>query len=395
MPGLDSLNHRIFCISYASKNFLSMKLVISSKSLLSALQRASGAVAVNSKLLPISEYYLLEVTGTKLLVYATNTEISIQTEASIVEAEGDFAVALPSVIITEALKSMPDHPISLNVDENTSKVEMTSEFGKYELTGQPGGDFPNIAELPEEDGIDFPAEFFEMGFRQTQVAALSDEMRKAMSGVSLKVEDGKLVFAATDGHRLIKNVFYTESGGLEKQVLLPRKSLMGALRPLLKEGEDINIRFSKENIFFATSQGLLVCRLVDQTFPNYESVIPQDNPNKLYLDRLDFINTLKRISLFSNQTTYQVIMDLKPQSLTISSRDIDFQRSGDEQFPCTYEGEDMTVSFNGRFLIEMLSVLESEQVRVDLLDNKRATLIFPEEKVEGQDITMLIMPVVT
>ncbi len=372
-----------------------MKLVISSKSLLSALQRASGAVAVNSKLLPISEYYLLEVTGTKLLVYATNTEISIQTEASIVEAEGDFAVALPSVIITEALKSMPDHPISLNVDENTSKVEMTSEFGKYELTGQPGGDFPNIAELPEEDGIDFPAEFFEMGFRQTQVAALSDEMRKAMSGVSLKVEDGKLVFAATDGHRLIKNVFYTESGGLEKQVLLPRKSLMGALRPLLKEGEDINIRFSKENIFFATSQGLLVCRLVDQTFPNYESVIPQDNPNKLYLDRLDFINTLKRISLFSNQTTYQVIMDLKPQSLTISSRDIDFQRSGDEQFPCTYEGEDMTVSFNGRFLIEMLSVLESEQVRVDLLDNKRATLIFPEEKVEGQDITMLIMPVVT
>ena len=370
-----------------------MDFSVSSGNLLKALQRASGAVGFNSKLLPIIDNFLLEVLGDKLIVSATNMDLSIVTETDLISADEDLRVVVPSTILLESLKSMPDHPIQFNVNLDDYIIKITSEYGKYSLNGFAADDFPELQDLPEAAGFDFPCNLFERGFSQTAVAALNDEMKKGMQGVSFKLEDGKVIFAATDGHRLIKNLFYADVGDLETSVILPRKGLLSALKPLLVDGEDMNIRLSKESIFLNTKKGLLICRLAEGNFPNYEAVIPQNNPNKLYLDRLDFINTLKRVSLYSNQSTYQVFMDLGPQSLTISAVDIDFNRSGDEQFPCTYEGENMEIGFNGRLLIEMLSVLDTEQIRFEILDKVRATLIFPEEQGEGQEITLLIMPV--
>nr|MBS0037143.1 DNA polymerase III subunit beta [Saprospiraceae bacterium] len=370
-----------------------MEFKISSGSLLSALQRASGAVGFNSKLLPIIDNFLIEVAGKTLIVSSTNMDLSIVTETDIIEAGGEGSIVMPSTILLESLKSMPDHPIQFQVDLETHIIKITSEYGKYSLNGFAPQDFPEFQELPADSGFDFSCESFEIGFSQTAIAALNDEMKKGMQGVSFKVEDGKVTFAATDAHRLIKNVFFSDTGDFVASVILPRKGLLSALKPLLVHGEDMNIRFNDENIYFNTSKGLLICRLAEGTFPNYEAVIPQNNPNKLYLDRLDFINTLKRVSLYSNQSTYQVFLELSPQSLTISAYDIDFNRSGDEQFPCTYEGEPMTVGFNGRFLVEMLSVLDVEHVRFEILDKVKASLIFPEEQKEGQEITMLVMPV--
>ncbi len=370
-----------------------MDFSVSSGNLLKALQRASGAVGFNSKLLPIIDNFLLEVLGDKLIVSATNMDLSIVTETELISSDENLTVVVPSTILLESLKSMPDHPIQFNVNLDDYIIKITSEYGKYSLNGFAADDFPELQDLPESAGFDFPCNLFEKGFAQTAVAALNDEMKKGMQGVSFKLEDGKVIFAATDGHRLIKNLFYADVGDLEDSVILPRKGLLSALKPLLVDGEDMNIRLSKERIFFNTKKGLLICRLAEGNFPNYEAVIPQYNPNKLYLDRLDFINTLKRVSLYSNQSTYQVFMDLGPQSLTISAVDIDFNRSGDEQFPCTYEGESMEIGFNGRLLTEMLSVLDTEQIRFEILDKVRATLIFPEEQEEGQEITLLIMPV--
>ncbi len=370
-----------------------MDFSVSSGNLLKALQRASGAVGFNSKLLPIIDNFLLEVLGDKLIVSATNMDLSIVTETELISADENLTVVVPSTILLESLKSMPDHPIQFNVNLDDYIIKITSEYGKYSLNGFAADDFPELQDLPESAGFDFSCNLFEKGFAQTAVAALNDEMKKGMQGVSFKLEDGKVIFAATDGHRLIKNLFYADVGELEDSVILPRKGLLSALKPLLVDGEDMNIRLSKERIFFNTKKGLLICRLAEGNFPNYEAVIPQYNPNKLYLDRLDFINTLKRVSLYSNQSTYQVFMDLGPQSLTISAVDIDFNRSGDEQFPCTYEGESMEIGFNGRLLTEMLSVLDTEQIRFEILDKVRATLIFPEEQEEGQEITLLIMPV--
>ena len=370
-----------------------MDFSVSSGNLLKALQRASGAVGFNSKLLPIIDNFLLEVLGDKLIVSATNMDLSIVTETELISADENLTIVVPSTILLESLKSMPDHPIQFNVNLDDYIIKITSEYGKYNLNGFAADDFPELQDLPESAGFDFPCNLFEKGFGQTAVAALNDEMKKGMQGVSFKLEDGKVIFAATDGHRLIKNLFYADVGDQEDSVILPRKGLLSALKPLLVDGEDMNIRLSKERIFFNTKKGLLICRLAEGNFPNYEAVIPQNNPNKLYLDRLDFINTLKRVSLYSNQSTYQVFMDLGPQSLTISAVDIDFNRSGNEQFPCTYEGENMEIGFNGRLLTEMLSVLDTEQIRFEILDKVRATLIFPEEQEEGQEITLLIMPV--
>lgn len=370
-----------------------MKFVISSGKLFTALQRASGALGFNSKLIPIIENFLIELSGKRIIISATNMDIAIQTEAEMIESESDGAIVVPSTLLMDALKSMPDHPINFEVDEESGKVEITSEYGKYTLNGFSADDFPEFKDMPEEEGFKMSCESFEKGYRQTVVAAVTDEMRKGMQGVSFKVEDGKVIFAATDAHRLIKNVFYTETGSVEESVLLPRKDLLGALKPLLKSDEDLLIQFSQEKIFYTAPKGVLICRLAEGNFPNYEAVIPSGNPNKVYLDRVDFINTIKRVSLFSNQATYQVILDLSPQSLTISASDIDFNRSGNEQFPCTYEGEPLSIAFNGRFIVEMLNVLDSEQIRIEMLDSNKATLIFPDEKLEGQEITMLIMPV--
>lgn len=370
-----------------------MDFVISSRNFLSALQRASGALNPNAKLIPITENFHLELIGKQLTVSATTMDISIQTEVDVVESISEGAIVVPGNILLEALKSMPDNPITFKLDEQSVQVEVTSEYGKYALAGFEPDDFPEIQELPEGEFLEFSSDKFELGYSQTSIATFNEDASKAMSGVSLKIEDGKLVFAATDGHRLIKNLFYCETGELNKSVILSKRGFLPALRPLLVPGEDIKLYFSKEYIFIVSSRGVFSSRLIEGVFPNYEGVIPTNNPNMLYLDRLDFINTVKRVALFSNQATYMIVMDLKPQSLTISSKDFDFNRSGDEQFPCTYEGEAMTVGFNGRFIIEMLSVLESEQVRFELLDEKRATLVFPEEKLQGQEITLLVMPV--
>jgi DNA polymerase-3 subunit beta len=370
-----------------------MEFNVSSGNLLSSLQRASGAVGFNSKLLPIIDNFLLEIREDIIIVSATNLDISITTQTELINSTEKGAIVAPSTILLETLKNMPDHPINIRVDYEKGLLHLTSEYGKYTLNGFSAFDFPELPGLPEEVGFKFSAENFEKGFSQTAIAALNDEMKKGMQGVHFKVEDGKVTFAATDAHRLVKNVFYTETGDYSTTALLPKKGLISALKPLLVAGEDMDIRLSPENIFFETSRGLLTCRLAEGTFPNYDAVIPAGNPNKLFLDRLDFLSTLKRISLFSNQATYHVHMQLSPQSLTISANDLDFNRSGDEQFPCTYEGETMTVGYNGRFLVEMLSVLNSEQIRMEIMDRVRATLLFPEEQEAGQDITMLVMPV--
>lgn len=370
-----------------------MEFNVSSGNLLSALQRASGAVGFNSKLLPIIDNFLLEIREDIIIVSATNLDISITTQTELINSTGKGSIVAPSSLLLDTLKNMPDHPINIRVDYEKSLIHITSEYGKYTLNGFSAFDFPELPELPEEGGFKFSAENFEKGFGQTAIAAISDEMKKGMQGIYFKVEDGKVTFVATDAHRLIKNVFYSETGGYTTTALLPKKGLLSALKPLIAAGEDMTIRMNNESIFFETSKGLLTCRLAEGTFPNYEAVIPAGNPNKLFLDRLDFLSTLKRISLFSNQSTYHVHMDLSPQSLTVSANDLDFNRSGDEQFPCTYEGEPMVVGFNGRFLVEMLSVLDSEQIRFEIKDAVRATLLFPEEQESGQDISMLVMPV--
>ncbi len=370
-----------------------MEFNVSSGNLLSALQRASGAVGFNSKLLPIIDNFLLEIRENIIIVSATNLDISITTQTELINSTEKGGIVAPSTILLEALKNMPDHPINVKIDYEKSLIHITSEYGQYTLNGFSAFDFPELPAVPADEGFKFSAENFEKGFSQTAVAAINDEMKKGMQGIHFKVEDGKVTFAATDAHRLIKNVFYSETGDYSATALLPRKGLLSALKPLLVAGEDMEIFLNPENIFFETSKGLLTCRLAEGTFPNYEAVIPAGNPNKLYLDRLDFLSTLKRISLFSNQSTYHVVMELSPQTLTMSASDMDFNRSGDEQFPCTYEGEPMTVGYNGRFLVEMLSVLDAEQIRMEIQDGVRASLIFPEEQEAGQDITMLVMPV--
>jgi len=227
---------------------------------------------------------------------------------------------------------------------------------------------------------------------KTLFAASNDELRPAMTGIYLQVDFNKLIFVATDAHKLVKYTFNSISSEVSTSFIIPKKAL-NLLKSALPGGDQVKLAFNKANAFFSFSNVNLVCRLIDARYPDYSAVIPVDNPHLLTLSRTDFLNSLKRIAIYANKTTNQVILNINDGSLTVSAQDLDFSNEATEQLTCTYEGEPLTIGFNAKFLIEMLNVLESDEIKMELSTPTRAGILLPTEEEEGEEILMLVMPV--
>lgn len=367
-----------------------MKFSVSSSELLKQLQIVGGAIASNP-VLPILEDFLFSISNNKLSIAATDLETSISTEIEVM-SDADGSVAVPAKILLETLKALPQQPITFSINDENFGIEITSAYGKYRLAGEDGKDFPKIPEPDTVDTIKMQAPSLTQGITKTLFATSTDELRPAMTGVYFQIDFNKLTLVATDAHKLVKYTFADVTSEVSTSFIVPKKALT-LLRSALPAGDEINIAFNKANAFFTFGTTNLVCRLIDARYPDYNAVIPVDNPNTLSLQRTDFQNSLKRIAIYANKTTNQVILNIVDGSLTISAQDLDFSNEATEQLACTFEGEPLNIGFNAKFLIEMLGVLESDEVKIELSNPTRAGILLPTEEPDGEEILMLVMPV--
>lgn len=368
-----------------------MKFIVSTTSLLKSLQTISGVIN-SSSVLPILEDFLFEIKSGNLTVFATDLETSMSTELK-VEAKDSGRIAIPARILLDTLKTLPEQPLTFKVDPKTYGIEITSETGRYKLSGENPDDFPKIPQPESVTEINIPASALSNAIAKTLFAVSSDDLRPAMTGVLFQVSADGVTFVSTDAHKLVKLNRTDVKAAKSAQFIVPRKAL-GLLKSALPVSDSgVNIAYNKSNSFFTFENTKLICRLIDANYPDYNAVIPQNNPNKLGISRLELQNALRRISIYSNKTTYQVVLSIAGSELKISAQDLDFSNEANERLTCSYEGNDMEIAFNARFLIEMLGVLDSSDIEIELSTPTRAGVLRPVEKNDNEDLLMLVMPV--
>ena len=371
-----------------------MKFVISSTELLKHLQLI-GKVISPKNTLPILDNFVFELSGNELQITASDLETTLVTTIDLENVTDEGKVAIPARILMDILKEFPEQPLTFNVEAETHKIELNSENGKYELSGQNPEDFPQIPTIKEEEqsNLQLPASTLHLGIGKTIFATADDELRPVMNGIYVELNPEDMTFVATDAHKLVRYRRTDVKPGQESSFIFPKKPASLLRNILSKEDNQVDVRFDDKNVQFILPKYKMISRLTEGNYPSYDSVIPSDNPFKLTIDRLEFYNTIKRVAVFSNQASNLIKLSLKGNQLTVSAQDIDFSVSGRETLNCQYEGDDMEIGFKSSFLLEILANLNATDVLVELSDPSRAGLLYPAEKEdENEDVLMLLMP---
>lgn len=368
-----------------------MKFIVSTTTLLKQLQLINGVISTNT-VLPILEDFLFEIKGNELTISATDLETSMSTRLEI-EAKEEGKIAIPARILVDTLKTLAEQPLTFTIDEENFGVEVTTDRGKYKLTGENGDDFPRIPSAENVSELTMPSSLLQRAVNKTLFAVSNDELRPAMTGVYFQLASDGITFVATDAHKLVRFHRSDTVASEAANFIVPRKAL-GLLKSALpSEDTQVSISYNNSNAFFKFGEVDLICRLIDARYPDYNAVIPKDNPNQLSLNRAEFLNTLKRVMIFSNKTTHQVLLKLAGSDLQVSAQDLDFSNEASERLDCDYAGEDMEIGFNARFLLEMLNVLDNEEVKIELSSPTRAGILLPTQAEENEQLLMLVMPV--
>ena len=370
-----------------------MKFVVSSTELLKHLNAISRVIS-SKNTLPILDNFLLKLEGKTLMITASDLETTLITKIELENAAEEGLIAIQAKIMLDTLKEFPEQPLTFNINSETMAVEILSANGKFSIVGHNGEDFPVLPKLSDKHHeIILPHDLLLTGINKTLFATADDELRPVMNGIYIELSPEEMTFVASDAHKLVRykrsDVKYSDVASF----ILPKKpaSLLKNLLP--REDSDVTLEFDEKNAFFTLSGFKLVCRLVEGKYPAYNSVIPLNNPNEMVTDRVEFYTTLKRVSVFANQASNLVRLKLTPTELIVSAQDIDFAISAVETIKCEYDGQPMEIGFKSTFLVEILSNLSSEDVKMKLSDPSRAGLLLPAEKeVDYEDVLMLLMP---
>jgi DNA polymerase-3 subunit beta len=368
-----------------------MKFVVPTSSLLKHLQLISGVIGSNN-VLPILENFLFEIKKGKLHIFATDLETSMSTVLD-VDGKENGKIAIPAKILLDTLKTFPEQPLAFNIDEKKFSVEITSDNGKYKLAGENGDDFPKIPPADDTVQVNMPSSVLAKAVGKTIFAASNDELRPAMTGVLFQLDQKGTTFVATDAHKLVRYKRTDTVSEKATSFIVPKKALNLLKNGLPAEPADVSISFNTSNAFFNFNGTSLVCRLIDAKYPDYNAVIPKESTSRLSIGRNELLSSLRRIAIYSNKTTNQVVMKIVGNELTLSAQDLDFSNEANERLSCSYEGADMEIGFNAKFLIEMLNVLEGDEVVFELSGPTRAGVLLPGQKENEEDILMLVMPV--
>jgi DNA polymerase-3 subunit beta len=291
----------------------------------------------------------------------------------------------------ETLKNLPDQPLTFNIDKNFA-IEITSDNGKYKVMGENPENFPKEPVSDETTSFSTTSNALVTAINKTLFAVSNDDLRPAMTGVFFELDKKGATFVATDAHRLVRYKITSTSCPKSDSFIVPKKPL-NLLKGALPANDDtLTVSYNSNHLFISHGTTELVCRLIDARFPDYKVVIPAENPYTMLVNRNDFQAALRRVSVFSNKSTNQVVLSISGNELRLTAQDVDFSFEGNERMSCSYEGEDMQIAFNARFLVEMLSAIDTEEVRLELSTPTKAGLVKPSEQAEGEDLLMLAMP---
>lgn len=369
-----------------------MKFVVSSNLLLSHLQTV-GRVIASKNSIPILDCFLFELRGNQLMITAADSETRMITAIEVNDVEGSGLFAVPSKNLLESLKELPEQPVTFDINDQTLEMFVYYENGKYNFIAQNGGEYPQSKPLNEDASkLVLKSSDLLAGISRTLFASGDDELRPVMNGVFFDISPEELIFVASDGHKLVRFKNLSITGNERASFILPKKpaNLLKTILP--REDGEVTIGFDANNAYITMGRFVIVCRLIEGRYPNYNGVIPQDNPYKVAIDRLNFLNALKRVSVFSNPGSSLIKLSLSENSIFISAQDLDFSTSAEETVACVYDGASMNIGFKGTYLIEILNNIPSEEVILELADPSRAGLVLPSENEEDEDLLMLLMP---
>lgn len=368
-----------------------MKFIVSSTYLLKQLQ-VLGGVINSSNTLPILDNFLFELEDSKLTISASDLETTMVSTME-VESNTSGSIALPARLLLETLKTFPEQPLTFVVEDNHT-VEISSNHGKYALAYADGNEFPKAVSLDDPNTTTINGDILSVAISKTIFAAGNDDLRPVMSGVFFQFSTEGLTFVATDAHKLVKYTREDVKAAQTSEFIMPKKPL-NLLKGILAGNDNpVTIEYNDSNAKFTFDNSELICRLIDGKYPNYEAVIPKENPNKLTIDRTQFLNSVRRVSIFSNKTTHQIRLKIAGAELNISAEDIDYSNKAEERLTCDYQGDDMQIGFNSRFLTEMLNNLNATDVLLEMSLPNRAGILTPIDGLdEGEKVTMLVMPV--
>ena len=368
-----------------------MKFIVSSTGLFSRLQAISRVI--NSKnSMPILDCFLLELTDGTLSITASDSETTLSTSIETNEYDADGRFAVNSKTILDALKEIPEQPLAFEVNENM-EIVVKYQNGKYSLMGQNADEYPQSANLGSNAvHVSLGVEVLMNGINRSLFATADDELRPVMNGIYFDITTEDITFVASDGHKLVRNKSYKARGNEKAAFILPKKPATLLKNLLPKETGDVQIDFDDRNAMFTLENYSMTCRLIEGRYPNYNSVIPQNNPHRATIDRAAFVSALKRVSVFSSAASSLIKLRLDMNTIQISGQDIDFSTSAEETLMCQYEGNQMSIGFKSTFLIDILNNISSQEVLMELADPSRAGVMVPVEQNEEEDLLMLLMP---
>ena len=369
-----------------------MKFVISSTALTGRLQ-AVGRVINSKNALPILDCFLFELRDGTLSVTASDSETTLITTIEVADSQAEGRCAIVAKTLLDALKEIPEQPLTFDVNPQTLEVTVQYLNGKYSLMGQNANEFPVPVQLSASAvHVDIDAQVLQSGINRSLFATADDELRPVMNGVYFDITTEDITLVASDGHKLVRCKTLAVHGNERAAFILPKKpaALMRGL--LAKEQGNVILEFDERNASFTLSDYRMVCRLIEGRYPNYNSVIPQNNPYKVTIDRQMLISALRRVSIFSSQASSLIKLRLQADQIVISAQDIDFSTSAEETLTCQYDGAPMSIGFKSTFLIDILNNIAADEVVIELADPSRAGVIIPVEQEENEDLLMLLMP---
>lgn len=371
-----------------------MKFIVSSSNLLKQLSSINGVITSNP-VVPILDNFLFEINENELTVTASDLQTYFLTKVQ-VEAQGNSKIAIPARILIDTLKNLPDQPIAFTIDENSYNVEITSNNGRYRLACENAEDFPVCPDSKSEIDINIENNLLKKAIGKLLFATSTDDLKPSMGGVFLKMNEEGTTFVATDGHKLARYII-KELGSRNDpfSCIVPRKplSILNGL-PVSDKDQVFKIALCKSHAYFELGYTKMITRLIDENYPDYNNVLPKESPYKLIVDRDDILSSLKRVSIYANKTARQIRVKMTGSELQIFTEDLDFSNEAVERLTCTYEGNDLEIGFNSKFLIEALSNIDSEEVEIYMGEPHRAVLLFPKRQEENEELLLLVMPVI-
>ena len=368
-----------------------MKFIVNSTALLRELQKLNGVTSSNNTL-PILDNFLLDINSNNMTIIASDLETTMMSTIS-VEADVDGKITIPARILIDTLKTFSNQPLTFIVNTETFGIEMSSEMGNYKLAGQNANEFPKTPKLNGSSSTTIKGDILANAINKTLFASGNDELRPVMSGMFCELSTEQITFVATDAHKLVRHTRTDISSDKTASFIVPKKPLT-ILKNNISENANIKLEFNDTNALFTFNNITIVCRLIDGKYPNYEAVIPKDNPNKLTIETASLLSSIKRVSIYANKTTHQIRLKIAGSELQITSEDLDFANKAEERLSCQYEGTDMEIGFNSKFVIDMLNNIGAEQISLEMSAPNRAGIILPLDGLEeGENTLMLVMPV--